>query len=208
MLLDIKIELTEPQSEVLIIRPVSVHTRSACNLVVWESKAKGDEEDWRDIKATIAKLMDRLLDIMRDYQEYAPFIALVDVKEESKEWKKLMGDQDWHRGRFILQEIRSYAGQSIKEVKDRWLGPLQKAQYKPRKISNEDFIKELMRASKDSKAPNGAEASLYERYVINLKDSIEEGRPNNFMEIWLDELVRDINSLVGESILEGGRHGG
>lgn len=207
MQLDIEIDPSELQLDVLTVLPVSVHTRPSCNVVVWESKAK-DDEDWNEIKITIAKLMDRLVDLMRDYQEYSPFVALIDVKEESIQWKKIIGDQDWHRGRFILQEIRSNEGQSVDMAKNRWLGKLQKGQYRPRKISNDDFVHELTRVSKIGGPPKGVEISLYDRYVDILRESIEGGRSDQFIEVWKDELVNDINNLIGERIIEGNRHGG
>ena len=56
-----------------------------------------------EIKKYVARLMDRLADLMHDYQKFAPLVSLIDMQKQSSSWLQLMGDQDWHRGRFALQ---------------------------------------------------------------------------------------------------------
>ncbi len=181
--------------------PVSVHCHSACNLVVWKTTTV-PESNWGQVKKSIARMMDRLADLMHDYQQFAPLVALIELQEESPEWGQLMGDQDWHRGRFVLQAAKSYKGQSIEQVRARWLGPLMTNQYTPRRITEDDFTAGLNEALDSAKPPRGIDQHLYSRYAANLKSSIDSGQSAKMASQWQGELLADINNLLGKSFLE------
>ncbi|CSC36490.1 Uncharacterised protein [Vibrio cholerae] len=67
------------------IYPVSVHCHSACNLVVWRVDSNPSEEEMVELKKYVARLMDRLTDLMHDYQKFAPLVALIDMHKKSLE---------------------------------------------------------------------------------------------------------------------------
>lgn len=184
------------------IYPVSVHCHSACNLVVWWADSDPSEEKMGDLKKYVARLMDRLADMMHDYQKFAPLVALIDMKKNSASWLQLMGDQDWHRGRFVLQAVRSFEGKSVEDAKKRWLGALSSTEYTPRRITAEDFSSVLSEAVKNAKPPRGVEPQLFTRFTDILKDSVDAGESYSVAQRWQDELVKDINNLLGKPVLE------
>ncbi len=184
------------------IYPVSVHCHSACNLVIWKANSKPDDSEMGEAKKYVARLMDRLADLMHDYQKFAPLVALIDMKENSAPLLQLMGDQDWHRGRFVLQAVRSFDGKSVEEAKNRWLGALSSSEYTPRRITAEDFSSTLSEAVARAKAPRGVEPQLFTRFADILKASVDAGENNSVAESWQNELVMDINDLLGKPVLE------
>lgn len=184
------------------INIVSVHCHSACNLVVWRADSDPSEEEMGDLKKYVARLMDRLADLMHDYQKFAPLVALIDMKKNSASWLQLMGDQDWHRGRFVLQAVRSFDGKSVEDAKNRWLGALSSTEYTPRKITAEDFSSVLSEAVINAKPPKDVEPQLFTRFADILKVSVEAGKNYSVAQRWQDELVQDINDLLGKPVLE------
>lgn len=184
------------------IYPVSVHCHSACNLVVWQADSDPGEDEMGELKKYVARLMDRLADLMHDYQKFAPLVALIDMKHNSASWLQLMGDQDWHRGRFVLQAVRSFKGKSVEDAKKRWLGALSFSEYTPRRITAEDFSSALSEAVKNAKPPRGVEPQLFTRFADILKVSVDAGESDIVAQSWQDELVKDINDLLGKPVLE------
>ncbi|WP_339897898.1 hypothetical protein [uncultured Gilvimarinus sp.] len=184
------------------IYPVSVHCHSACNLVIWRADSNPNEEKMIEVKKYVARLMDRLADLMHDYQKFAPLVALIDMQENSASWLQLMGDQDWHRGRFVLQAVRSFEGKSVEDVKSRWLGALSSSEYTPRRITAEDFSSALSEAVESAKPPRGVEPQLFARFADILKVSVDAGEDYSVAQSWQDELVKDINNLLGRPVLE------
>jgi hypothetical protein len=197
----LKIELQLKDADKSSVWPVSVHCHSACNLVVWKT-VKVPESNWGEVKKSVARMMDQLADLMHDYQQFAPLVALIELQEDSPKWDQIMGDQDWHRGRFVLQAVKSYKDQSIEQVRDRWLGPLMTSQYTPRRITEDDFISGLNEALDSAKPPQGVDSHLYSRYAANLKSSIDSGQSAKMAHHWQRELLEDINNLLGKSFLE------
>jgi len=181
---------------------VSVHCHSACNLVIWRADSNPKKEKMGEVKKNVARLMDRLADLMHDYQKFAPLVALIDMQENSTSLLQLMGDQDWHRGRFALQAVRSFEGKSVEEAKSRWLGALSSSEYTPRKITAEDFSSALSYAVESAKPPGGVEPQLFTRFADILKVSIDAGKNDSVAQSWQDELVKDINDLLGRPVLE------
>jgi len=182
-----------------LIMPISVHCHTACNLVIWKPVAlKHGETDWISIRIIMAKLMDRLADLLHDYQLFAPLVALVELEETSESWSQLTGDQDWHRGRFVIQSVK----EDIKEVKERWLGPLRSVDYSPRRVTPDKFTLLLKEAVDAAKPPKGASTQLFSRYADNLVTSVENGNSAELSAAWQSELLSDINSLLGELVLE------
>tara|TARA_R110000850_G_scaffold36032_24_gene95647 strand:+ start:1754 stop:2377 length:624 start_codon:yes stop_codon:yes gene_type:complete len=199
-LLNISFGGCEPARE--DIYPVSVHCHSACNLVIWRADSNPNEEKMIEVKKYVARLMDRLADLMHDYQKFAPLVALIDMQENSASWLQLMGDQDWHRGRFVLQAVRSFEGKSVEDVKSRWLGALSSSEYTPRRITAEDFSSALSEAVESAKPPRGVEPQLFARFADILKVSVDAGEDYSVAQSWQDELVKDINNLLGRPVLE------
>lgn len=200
-ILDINVQSSNEDD--LCIWPVSVHINSACNLVIWSTSAESSlNVNWNEVKKQIAVVMDRLADLLHDYQFFAPLVALVEIHDESSQWEMLMGDQDWHRGRFVLQGIKKYRSESVEKARTRWQGPLSTAQYKPRRVSSEDFARSIEVTLESVRVPNGVEKQLFARYSDNLKVAVESGQTEEMTIAWEDELLNDINSLLGRSILE------
>lgn len=184
------------------INPVSVHCHSACNLVIWRAGSDPNQEGMGEIKKYIARLMDRLADLLHDYQKFAPLVALIDMQEKSASWLQLMGDQDWHRGRFALQAVRSFEGMSVEDAKKRWLGALASSEYTARKITAEDFSSALYEAVENAKPPRGVEPQLFNRFADILKVSVDAGESYSAAQNWQEELIKDINDLLGRPVLE------
>ena len=129
-------------------------------------------------------------------------VALIVMKVESSSWLQVMGDQDWHRGRFALQGVKSYDGKTVEEAKNRWLGAMATSEYKPRRITTEDFSNVLIKAVEVAKPPKGIEPQLFIRYADILKASVEAGGANSVAYQWQNELAKDLNDLLGTSVLE------
>ncbi|RUO21826.1 hypothetical protein [Aliidiomarina haloalkalitolerans] len=184
------------------IYPVSVHCHSACNLVIWRAGSDPNQEEMGEIKKYIARLMDRLADLMHDYQKFAPLVALIDMQKESDAWLQITGDQDWHRGRFALKALRSFKEESIEAAKNRWLGALSTIEYTPKKITPENFGTALLEAIESAKPPKGVEPQLFNRFADILKVSVEAGENYRVVQSWQDELAQDINNLLGRPVLE------
>lgn len=183
------------------IYPVSVHCHSSCNLVVWRAESDPKKER-EEIRKYVARLMDRLADLMHDYQKFSPLVALIDLQVKSDYWLQLMGDQDWHRGRFVLQAVRTFEGKSVEQAKNRWLGAPSISEYTPRRITTADFSAALANAVEMAKPPKGIEPQLFARYADLLKDSVAGGTRYSVAENWQEELVKDINNLIGKPVLE------
>lgn len=147
------------------IYPVSVHCHSACNLVVWRVDSNPSEEEMVELKKYVARLMDRLTDLMHDYQKFAPLVALIDMHKKSDSWLQLMGDQDWHRGRFVLQAVKSFEGKSVEDAKKRWLGELASSEYTPRRITAQDFLVYFLKLLKTLNLPE----ALSRSYLLDLR---------------------------------------
>jgi hypothetical protein len=200
-ILDIELSQSENSSEQII--PISVHCRSVCNLLVFKTQIKSSEQvDWNHIKIKFARLIDRLSDLLRDYQQFAPLIILVEVEEQMDEWNQLMGDQDWHRGRFVMQEVKIYKGQTTNEVKNRWLSPLKTGGYNPVKITSENLSKLVKEALVYSNPPKGASPQMFSRYVENIIWLLETDSSWQFSMFWRDEILEDINNVLGYELFE------
>jgi hypothetical protein len=197
------VELQTLESSYPFIMPISIHSHTACNLVIWKAMITSDQEaDWSEIKRTVARLMDRLADLLHDYQKFAPLVALIELQAQSDVWSTLMGDQDWHRGRFVMQAVKTYKGQTVEESKKRWLGPLRKGSYEPRRITDEDFSTLLKETLKLSTPPKGADVRLFSRYSDNLITAVNKGNASEMAFSWRNELLNDVNNLLGRDILE------
>jgi hypothetical protein len=155
-----------------------------------------------EIKKYVARLMDRLADLMHDYQKFAPLVSLIDMQKQSPSWQQLMGDQDWHRGRFALQAVRSFEGKSVEDAKNRWLGALASSEYTAREIRVEDFSAALYEAVENAKPPRGVEPQLFNRFADILKVSVDAAESYRVAQSWQEELIKDINDLLGKPVLE------
>ncbi|KGJ90713.1 hypothetical protein [Colwellia psychrerythraea] len=201
-ILDIELPQSENNTEQVI--PISVHCSSVCNLLIFRSQIQsGEKVDWNDIKIIFARLIDRLSDLLRDYQQFSPLIILVEVEQPIDEWNQLMGDQDWHRGRFVMQEVKLYKGQTTDEIKQRWLSPLKTGGYNPVKITAEGLSKLVKEALVYSNPPKGSSPQMFDRYVENLIFVLEESESWQFSIFWRDELLKDINNVLGYELVEG-----
>jgi hypothetical protein len=197
------IELPQPENNTEQVIPISVHCRSVCNLLIFKSQIEfGANIDWNDIKITFARLIDRLSDLLRDYQQFSPLIILVEVEHQIDEWNQLMGDQDWHRGRFVMQEVKLYKGQTTDEIKKRWLSPLKTGGYNPVKITAEGLSKLVKEALVYSNPPKGSSPQMFSRYVENLIFTLETDDSWQFSIFWRDELLKDINNVLGYELVE------
>jgi hypothetical protein len=197
------IELPQPENNTEEIIPISVHCSSVCNLLIFKSQIQSCEKvDWNDIKITFARLIDRLSDLLRDYQQFSPLIILVEVEKPMHEWNQLMGDQDWHRGRFVMQEVKLYKGQTTNEIKQRWLSPLKTGGYNPVKITAEGLSKLVKEALVYSNPPKGSSSQMFSRYVEQLILLLEMDESWQFSISWRDELLKDINNVLGYELLE------
>jgi len=200
-ILDIELPQSENSSEQII--PISVHCRSVCNLLIFKSQIQSNElVDWNDIKIKFARLIDRLSDLLRDYQQFSPLIILVEVEEPMDEWNQLMGDQDWHRGRFVMQEVKLYKGQTTNEIKNRWLFPLKTGGYNPVKITAENLSKLVKEALVYSTPPKGVSPQMFSRYVENIIWLLETDSSWQFSMFWRDEILEDINNVLGYELFE------
>lgn len=203
------IELGKVADSTLPVLPVSVHCSPACNLVVWSSpNDKNDDMNWVKVRFFIAQKMDQLADLLRDLQWFSPLVAIIDTKEKldkdlKKEWEQLAGDQDWHRGRFIVQIANIKEFPTVDDLKRSWLGPLQVTPYTPKKIDNNRFKELLLEAIPTAKIPTGVDSQLFSRYTDNVLQALEENKEEQMTEQWQQEIASDLNNLLGKSFFEG-----
>jgi len=185
------------------IKPAKIFCAPSCNLVVWFcSISQVNQDERNEIQAVIAKQMDRFSDLLRDYKMFAPLVAAIQVPKISFEWHQLAGDQDWHRGRFIVQIIDQSSNDSIDTIKKRWLGPIRTSTYTPRKIETSDFKKLVLEALDNARPSNNVEPQIFARFSSNLVDALDNNTPELVGQMWQDELMEDLNQLFGSSIFE------
>jgi hypothetical protein len=203
------IELDKRTDPILSIIPISVHCSSACNLVIWLSPTiNADKIVWADMRFDIAQKMDQLADLLRDLQYFSPLIAVIDIddcKEENliNEWLKLTGDQDWHRGRFIVQIANAEKYPTVKDLIDKWTGALQVKPYSPKRIDNSRFKELLLDAIPTAKISAGIDPQLFGRYSDNVLQALEHGQVEKMAQNWQQEIVDDLNNLLGTHFFEG-----
>jgi hypothetical protein len=100
-----------------LIQLQNVYVGPSCNLVLWKSLGVPEEGDWvADVKIVLAKTMDRIADLLHDYQKFSPLITLIEIRDCADQWYELAGDQDWHRGRFVVQCVDKNAGKNTDEI--------------------------------------------------------------------------------------------
>lgn len=203
------IELDKRTDQTLSIMPISVHCSSACNLVIWLSPAiNADKINWTDMRFDIAQKMDQLADLLRDLQYFSPLIAIIDLDAINKQnivnqWVNITGDQDWHRGRFIVQIANAEEYPSVKELLDKWTGALQVKAYSPKRIDNKRFKELLLETIPSAKIPTGTEPQLFGRYTDNVLQALEHGQVDKMARNWQQEIVDDLNNLLGTQFFEG-----
>ena len=113
------------------ISPVSFYVSSSCNVIVWEPKVSVENVDFEKVKEAIAGVMDSLIDKLKEYEEFSPLVGLICIAESnSNSWNELIGDQDWHRGRFALKLIYLKENETYQYQVDEWLGDLQTEPYR------------------------------------------------------------------------------
>lgn len=195
-----KLDFSENEHKLIQLK--SVYVGPSCNLVLWKSLGATNEGDWvADVKLALAKTMDRVADLLHDYQKFSPLVTLIEIQDFADQWNELAGDQDWHRGRFVVQCIDKSAGKNTDDIINRWLGPIRNISYHPRKVTNDDFKKSVMESIKFAKAPKGSSQLLFSRYADNLVNALDFDMPSQMTSRWSDELVDDLNNLLGKSIL-------
>jgi hypothetical protein len=203
------IKLEKKIDPTLSVIPISVHCSSACNLVIWLSpKIEDDKIIWTDVRFDIAQKMDQLADLLRDHQYFSPLIAVIDIddcKDENlrNEWLQLTGDQDWHRGRFIVKIANTKGYPTVKELIDKWTGALQVKPYSPKKIDNNRFKELLLDAIPSAIIPAGIDHQLFGRYTDNVLKTLEHGQVDKMAQKWQQEIVDDLNNLLGTSFFKG-----
>lgn len=203
------IELGSAAESTLPVLPVSVHCSPTCNLVVWFSlNDKKDDIDWVKVRFLIAQKMDQLADLLRDLHWFSPLVAIIDAKESfdkdlKKEWQQLAGDQDWHRGRFIVQIANTNECSTVDDLKRSWLGPLLVTPYTPKKIDNNRFKELLLEAIPSATVPAGVDSNLFGRYTDNVLQALDDNQEEKMAEQWQQEIASDLNNLLGESFFEG-----
>lgn len=212
----VQIEFGLPSTAETVVTPISLSCSSSCNVFVWETGdvwAKSEHETTEhleQLKANVAKGMDQCADLLRDYQWFSPCIAVIDATNSTqfvKELKELAGDQDWHRGRFVVQIASNAKGQTVEEIKNRWLGDLQSASYTPKRIDLATFKTLLEETIPLVKAPVGVEPSIFQRYVSQVQGAIADNRPEQMANSWQQELRDNLNSLLGQHFFEGNANG-
>lgn len=193
------------------VMPVSLSCSMACNVFVWTIVESTDPTTaFNQLKTTIAKGMDQCADLLRDYQWFSPCIAVIDAGVSTAilpELKQLAGDQDWHRGRFVVQIATGDNEQTVESIKNRWLGALETASYTPQRIDLKKFKSLLEDAILNSKPPAAVDAIIYQRYTSQVRKAIEDNKPEQMASNWEQELLADLNSLLGQSFFEGTNNG-
>jgi hypothetical protein len=203
------IELDKEDDPTLSVMPISVHCSSTCNLVIWLSpKIEVDKIVWTEVRFDIALKMDQLADLLRDHQYFSPLIAIIDIDDCTEEnvrneWLQLTGDQDWHRGRFIVQIANTKSYPTVKEHIEKWTGALQVKPYSPKKIDNNRFKELILDAIPSAKIPTGIDPQLFARYTDNVFKTLEHGQVEKMAENWKQEIVDDLNNLLGTNFFEG-----
>lgn len=193
-----------------VVTPISLSCSSSCNVFVWATGENTTAEHLEQLKANVAKGMDQCADLLRDYQWFSPCIAVIDVAKSNDiedELKELAGDQDWHRGRFVVQIASSEKGQTVEEIKNRWLGALQTTLYAPQRIDAEKFKALLEETIPLVKAPAGVDPTIFQRYVSQVRDAMSENKPEQIAHSWQQELSENLNSLLGQNFFEGNANG-
>ncbi|HAS3655850.1 TPA: hypothetical protein I6199_002792 [Vibrio cholerae] len=193
-----------------LITPISLSCSSSCNVFVWATSVHTASEHLEQLKANVAKGMDQCADLLRDYQWFSPCIAVIDATKSTqiaKELKELAGDQDWHRGRFVVQIASSEMGQTVEEIKNRWLGDLQSASYTPKRIDLATFKTMLEETIPLLKTPVGVEPSIFQRYVSQVKGAMADNKPEQMANSWQQELSDNLNSILGQHFFEGNANG-
>ncbi|GHW53998.1 hypothetical protein [Vibrio cholerae] len=193
-----------------LITPISLSCSSSCNVFVWATSEHTASEHLEQLKANVAKGMDQCADLLRDYQWFSPCIAVIDATKSTqiaKELKELAGDQDWHRGRFVVQIASSEMGQTVEEIKNRWLGDLQSASYTPKRIDLATFKTMLEETIPLLKTPVGVEPSIFQRYVSQVKGAMADNKPEQMANSWQQELSDNLNSILGQHFFEGNANG-
>ncbi|EKJ1028506.1 hypothetical protein PIF54_001081 [Vibrio cholerae] len=202
----VQIEFGLPSTAETVVTPISLSCSSSCNVFVWVTGENITAEDLEQLKANVAKGMDQCADLLRDYQWFSPCIAVIDATNSTqfvKEFKELAGDQDWHRGRFVVQIASSKKGQTVEEIKNRWLGDLQIASYTPKRIDLATFKTLLEETILQVKAPVGVEPSIFQRYVSQVREAMADSKPEQMANSWQQELSDNLNSILGQHFFEG-----
>ncbi|ENS4992864.1 hypothetical protein L4F31_16210 [Vibrio paracholerae] len=199
-----------PPKPETVVTPISLSCSSSCNVFVWATSEHTAAEHLEQLKANVAKGMDQCADLLRDYQWFSPCIAVIDATKSTqfmKEFKELAGDQDWHRGRFVVQIASSEKDQTVEEIKNRWLGDLQSASYKPKRIDLETFKTLIEETIPLVKAPVGVDPTIFQRYVSQVLDAMADNKPEQMANSWQQELRDNLNSLLGQHFFEGNANG-
>lgn len=205
-----QIDFGWPSTAEILVKPISLSCSSSCNVFVWATSEHTTAEHLEQLKAKVAKGMDQCADLLRDYQWFSPCIAVIDATNSTqfmKEFKELAGDQDWHRGRFVVQIASSEKGQTVEEIKNRWLGDLQSASYKPKRIDLETFKTLLEETIPLVKAPVGVDPTIFQRYVSQVLDAMADNKPEQMANSWQQELRENLNRLLGQHFFEGSANG-
>lgn len=205
-----QIDFGWPLKPETVVTPISLSCSSSCNVFVWATSEHAATESLEQLKAKVAKGMDQCADLLRDYQWFSPCIAVIDVANSNNiedELKELAGDQDWHRGRFVVQIASSEKGQTVEEIKNRWLGVLQTASYTPKRIDLATFKTLLEETIPLVKAPVGVDPTIFQRYVSQVLDAMADNKPEQMANYWQQELRDNLNSLLGQHFFEGSANG-
>ena len=186
-----------------LVQLQTVYVGPSCNLVIWQAEDIL-EGDWMvEVKRVLAKTMDNIADLLHDYQKFAPLVTLIKIRSSAERWNELAGDQDWHRGRFVVQYIDSSTGKSIDEAIHRWLGPIRVGSYHARKITIDDFKKSVAESVNFSRPPKGASKLLFSRYSDNLIKALDADSPGKMSLNWGKEIINDVNNLLEQPLLGG-----
>lgn len=205
-----QIDFGWPLKPETVVTPISLSCSSSCNVFVWATGENITAEYLEQLKANVAKGMDQCADLLRDYQWFSPCIAVIDATNSNiivKELKELAGDQDWHRGRFVVQIASSEKGQTVEEIKNRWLGDLQTASYTPKRIDLATFKTLLEETIPLVKAPVGVDPSIFQRYVSQVQGAMADNKPEQMAKSWQQELSDNLNSILGQHFFEGNANG-
>lgn len=206
----VQIEFGWPNETSAVAVPVSLLCSSSCNVFVWATGENITTEHLDELKAIVAKGMDQCADLLRDYQWFSPCIAVVDAAKSTTIWKELnelAGDQDWHRGRFVVQIATYEKGETVEKIMNRWLGALQTASYVPQRINVERFKSLLEETIPLVKAPAGVDATVFQRYVSQVREAMSDNKPEQMAHSWQQELSENLHSLLGQHFFEGNTNG-
>lgn len=205
-----QIDFGWPSTAEILVTPISLSCSSSCNVFVWATGGNTTAEHLDELKANIAKGMDQCADLLRDYQWFSPCIAVVNAAKSTKildELKELAGDQDWHRGRFVVQIANGEKGQTVEEIKNRWLGELQTTSYTPKRIDLAKFKTLLEETIPLVKTPAGVDPTIFQRYVSQVQEAMSDNKPEQMAHSWQQELSDNLNSVLGQHFFEGNANG-